>query len=456
MTVRFKPRHGLAAVILAVSGGAHAQSTSVLTGPAAYGDWTTDRPGVTRKIGPGDLPAPNPAGSARSNARVVERPEGAQPEVPAGFTVAEYGPRLEGPRTLNIAPNGDIFVAETRAGRIKVLRPAADGSGPASMETFAEGLTGPFGVAFYPAETPQWVYVAENNAVKRFAYRVGDMKAGSAPETVVAQLSAGAGGHSTRDIAFTADGARMLVSIGSQSNFAQGQVPAKTPEELAAFERDSGLGAAWGVETGRAAVISFTPEGKDRKPFATGLRNCVGLERNPATGDVYCAVNERDALGDDLVPDYVTRVKEGAFYGWPWYYIGDHEEPRLAGQRPDLKGKVSTPDVLFQAHSAAINTAFYPASASGPGAFPADYRGDAFVTLHGSWNRASRTGYKVVRVRLNDGVPTGEYQDFVTGFVVDAQSVWGRPSGVAVLQDGSLLFTDDASGRLWRVAYTGR
>lgn len=443
---------------LASGCGAAAQpsSGSVLTGAAAFGDWTEDKPGVTRKIGAGDLPQPGATPSANGFPRAGARPAGAIPQVPAGFAIAEYDVKLEGPRTLTVAPNGDVFVAETRAGRIKVIRPAAGGTAPASIETFAEGLNGPFGVAFYPASNPQWVYVAENNAVKRFPYRAGEMKAGGAAETVVASLAASTGGHSTRDIAFTADGARMLVSIGSQSNFAEGQVPAKSPAELAAFERANGLGAAWGNETGRAAVISFTPEGKDRKPFATGIRNCVGLERNPATGDVYCSVNERDALGDNLVPDYLTRVQEGKFYGWPWYYIGDHEEPRLAGQRPDLKGKVTVPDVLFQAHSAAINTAFYPAGASGAGAFPADYRGDAFVTLHGSWNRSARTGYKVVRAKLRAGVPTGEYQDFVTGFVIDNASVWGRPSGIAVLNDGSLLFTDDTGNTVWRVTYTGR
>jgi glucose/arabinose dehydrogenase len=452
MTVRLKPAHGFVAVILAFAGAAHAQSGPTLSGPTAFGDWTADKPGVMRKIGPNDLP--DPAASVKSYARMAERPADARLQVPPGFSVTQYGEALEGPRTLTVAPNGDVFVAETVAGRIRVMRPAANGAGPASVETFAEGLDAPFGVAFYPAVNPQWVYVAENNAVKRFAYRAGDMKASAAAQVVVAQLSASAGGHTTRDLAFSADGKRMLVSIGSQSNF--GRISSRPPEDVAAFERDNGLGAAWGGDIGRASVISFTPEGKDREPFATGIRNCVNLERNPSTGDFYCSVNERDGLGDNLVPDYFSRVKEGAFYGWPWYYIGDHEEPRLAGQRPDLKGKVTTPDVLFQAHSAPINAVFYPANASGPGAFPADYRGDAFVTLHGSENRSSRTGHKVVRVRMKDGAPTGEYEDFVTGFVLDTVNVWGRPAGIAVLNDGSLLFTDDVGGRLWRVAYTGR
>lgn len=453
MTGRLKPAHGVAAVILLFAAAAHAEPAPVLTGAAAFGDWTADKPGVTRKIRPEDLPAP--AQSVKSYFKLAERPAGAQLQVPPGFTVTEYGQALEGPRNLTVAPNGDIFVVETRMGRIQVLRPAGDGSAPASVETFVADLDAPFGLAFYPTADPQWIYVAENNAIKRFAYRSGDVKARAAPEVVVAQLSASTGGHTTRDLAFTADGTRMLVSIGSQSNIPRIIAP-KTVEEIAAFERENGLGAAWGPETGRATVVSFTPDGKDRKPVATGIRNCVDLERSPATGDFYCTVNERDALGDNLAPDYFSRVKQGGFYGWPWYYIGDHEDPRLAGQRADLKGKITTPDVLFQAHSAPINAAFYPVGASGPGAFPAEYHGDAFVTLHGSENRASRTGHKVVRVKMKDGVPTGEYQDFVTGFVLDNDNVWGRPTGIAVLNDGSLLFTDDVGGRLWRVAYTGQ
>jgi len=454
MTGRLTSAVGFAAILAALAGGACAQSAApVLSGPAALGDWTTDKPGVTRRISPNDLPAPNPSESIKIYPKVAEPWPATPLRVPPGFTVAEYGEPLEGPRTLHVAPNGDVFVAETRTGRIRVLRPGGSGSAPASVETFAEGLDAPFGVAFYPAVNPQWVYVAENNAVKRFANRAGDMKASAAAQVVVAPLSSRTGGHTTRDLAFTADGKRMLVAIGSQSNVPR--VTARS-EDAAAFERENGLGAAGGTETGRANVISFTPDGKDRKPFATGIRNCVDLERNPATGDFYCTVNERDALGNNLVPDYFSRVKEGGFYGWPWYYIGDHAEPRLAGQRPDLADKVTTPDVLFQSHSAPIGMVFYPANAAGSAAFPAEYRGDAFVALHGSQNRSSRTGHKVVRIKLKDGVPTGEYQDFVTGLVLDTNTVLGRPSGIAVLNDGSLLFSDDVGGRLWRVAYTGR
>lgn len=455
MRGRLKPGHAIALAALFFSGAALAQSSgAVLTGADAYGDWTADKPGLTRLIRPGDMPAPNPAESTKVYPKVTEEQARGKLQVPPGFTVTQYGQPLDGPRTLTVAPNGDIFVAETRFGRIEVLRPDANGSAPASVETFAQDLEAPFGVAFYPADNPQWVYVAENNAIKRFAYRSGDLKARAAPETVVAPLSATTGGHTTRDIAFTADGARMLVAIGSQSN-----VPRMTPSvpDLAAYERENGLGASAGAETGRAVVISFTPDGKDRKPFAAGIRNCVDLERGPATGDFYCTVNERDALGNNLVPDYFSRVKEGGFYGWPWYYIsGDHEEPRLPGHRPDLKDKVTTPDVLFQSHSAPIAVAFYPSSGSGTGAFPQAYRGDAFVALHGSQNRSMRTGHKVVRILMKDGVPTGEYQDFVTGFVLDNDTVLGRPSGVAVMKDGSLLVSDDVGGRIWRVTYTGR
>lgn len=450
------PAITLAVAAVMTAAMACAQNAAVLKGAAAFGDYSSDKPGLTRHISAADLPAPNSAESVRNTSQVDARPQGAMPLAPPGFSVSEYTDQLQNPRTLRVAPNGDVFVAESNAGRVRVLRPGTGGK-PAAMEVFAEGLRRPFGINFFPpGNDPQWVYVGENNEVKRYPYRSGDLKARAAAETVIAPLTDTSGGHATRDIVFTRDGSRLLVSVGSQSNYAEGLMQAKGPAELAAWEKQHGLGASWGAETDRATVLSYTPDGKDRRVFATGIRNCVGLARNPATGDIYCATNERDALGHDLVPDYLSRVREGQFFGWPWYYIGSNEEPRLAGQRPDLKGKVTVPDVLFQAHSAALHTAFYPVQASGGSAFPADYRGDAFVTLHGSWNRAPRTGYKVVRVKLRNGIPTGEYQDFVTGFVIDAQKVWGRPVGVAVLQDGSLLFSDDGGNRIWRVSYTGQ
>jgi len=455
MIVRKKASLAIAVAVYVVAAAGATPSAPVLTGSAAFGDFTADRPGVVRHIRPGDLPAPGNAERAIGFPQMVLRPEGVQLQTLPGFSVAEYGSGFTGPRYLTVAPNGDVFVAEQNAGKVKVLRPGANGAAP-TVETFAENIRGVFGVALYPATDPQWVYVAESNSIKRFAYRTGDMKASGAPETVIATLAASTGGHVTRDIAFTQDGSRMLVSIGSQGNLPQGQEPARTPEELAAFEQANGVGAAWGNDTGRAGVISFTPTGQDRRSFANGLRNCVALERNPINNDFYCSVNERDGMGDRLVPDYFTRVREGAFYGWPWYYIGANAEPRIATARADLATKVATPDVLFQAHSAAVGSAFYPANIAGPSAFPTQYRGDAFVTLHGSWNHSSRTGYKVVRVRMNNGVPTGEYEDFVTGFVAAGGAVWGRPSGIAVMNDGSLLFTDPEGNKLWRVTHGGQ
>ena len=190
----------------------------------------------------------------------------------------------------------------------------------------------------------------------------------------------------------------------------------------------------------------FDPEGKTVRNYATGLRNCSGLAMRPGTDDLWCVGNERDHLGDNVPPDYLTRVQDGGFYGWPWYYIGDNEDPRLKGKRPDLKGEVRVPDVLIQPHSSALSVAFYDADA-----FPSEYRGDAFVALHGSWNRPMRTGYKVIRVLMEDGRPTGEYEDFMTGFVVDNDRVWGRPAGVAVTRDGALLVSDDGNGTIFRV-----
>jgi glucose/arabinose dehydrogenase len=348
---------------------------------------------------------------------------------------------LSGPRIIRVAPNGDIFVAETRAGRIRVFR-AADGADKSTNhETFASGLHGPFGIAFFPSgDNPQWVYVANADSVVRFPYRSGDLKASGRPETVVARLAA-VYGHSTRDIVFTPDNKRMLVSVGSASNVAEGIN--QPPPELA--QQPPGL--AWGSETDRAAVLAFDPDGKHRRVFATGIRNCVGLAMQP-NGTVWCSTNERDGLGDDLVPDYVTRVQEDAFYGWPWFYIGDHQDPRHRGARPDLKGKITVPDVLVQAHSASMQLVFYDGTS-----FPAEYRGDAFAAQHGSWNRSKRTGYKIIRVRLKDGVPTGEYEDFVTGFVINDNEVWGRPVGVAVARDGSLLISEDGNGTIWRITH---
>jgi glucose/arabinose dehydrogenase len=425
-------------------------TSRVLTGAAAFGDWRSDAPGVRHRIDVADLPAPFATPSAGNSPRVVHRPAGTLPAAPPGFGVTLFASGLDNPRLLRVAPNGDTFVAESAPGRIRVLR-ASDGSLQAEREdVFAAGLDGPFGIAFYPqGPNPEWVYVAENNAVVRFPYRNGDLRARGPAETVVAALARTSGGHVTRDIVFSPDGTRMFVSVGSASNVAEGMAT-RSVEAAQAWEAAHGLGAAWGDEEGRADILVFNPSGKDGRTFATGLRNCVGMAMQPATGALWCSTNERDGLGDDLVPDYVTRVREGAFYGWPWYYLGNHEEPRLRGQRPDLAGRATVPDVLIQPHSASLQMAFYDAAA-----FPAGFRG-AFASEHGSWNRAKRTGYKVIRIVLDgDGAPTGEYEDFLTGFVINDSTVWGRPVGVTVAQDGALFVSEDGNGTIWRVAYTG-
>lgn len=435
----------LAALALTLVLAARAEPAR-LEGKDAFGSWRIDKPGTIRLIRPRDLPAPGATHSSANFPHIVPRPAGAAPQVPPGFEIAEFASGLSGPRIIRVAPNGDIFVAETHAGRIRVLRAADGAARPSENVIFASGLDRPFGIAFYPnGDNPRWVYVANSESVVRFPYHPGDLKAAGAAEIVVPSLPRGYG-HSTRDIVFTPDNARMLVSVGSASNDAEGM--GEPPGGQEQWISKQPLGAAWGEETDRAAVLVFDPEGKNKKLFATGIRNCVGLAIQPATGLPWCSTNERDGLGDDLVPDYVTRVREGATYGWPWYYIGGHEDPHHAGQRRDLKDKVAIPDVLIEAHSASLGLTFYEGAN-----FPPEYRGDAFAAEHGSWNRSKRTGYKIVRIRLKDGVPTGEYEDFVTGFVANDSEVWGRPVGVAVAHDGALLISEDGNGTIWRISH---
>jgi glucose/arabinose dehydrogenase len=441
------PKRSMAAItsgflLIASSGVATAQ---LREGTDAFGDWRLDKPGTTRLITPKDLPEPGATPSAANVSRVVARPANANLRVPPGFKIELFVEGLSDPRILRVAPNGDIFVAETRGGRIRVLRATDGASKPDANEVYAGGLNRPFGIAFFPnGDDPQWVYVANTDGILRFPYHSGDLKASGPPETVAANLPRG--GHSTRDIVFTPDNTRMLVSVGSASNVGEGM--GRPQGGLEAWAGEHPLGAVWGYETGRAAVLAFDPDGKNQKLFATGIRNCVGLAIQPRTGTPWCSTNERDGLGDDLVPDYVTRVRENAFYGWPWFYIGGHPDPRHAGERPDIKDKVTIPDVLLQAHSASLGLTFYQGSS-----FPLEYRGDAFAAEHGSWNRSKRTGYKVVRIRMKDGVPTGEYEDFLTGFVIDDSNVWGRPVGVAVAHDGALLVSEDGNGTIWRVSH---
>ena len=408
-------RAALLALLLSTS--AHA---ATLTGVGAYGDWMIDAPGVVRHITPDSMPPPYATVSAHGSPSVVAQPAGASLRVPPGFEVSLLARGLTRPRTLRVAPNGDVFAAESNAGRIVVLRP-----GDATPHVFATGLDYPFGMAFPPGPSPRFIYVAEESRVVRFPYQ-GDLTASGKAEVVVPHLPEG--GHVSRDIAFSPDGTQMFVSVGSATN----------------------AGIDMQRERDRADVLVFDANGGNGHVFATGLRNCSGEAMQPGSGTLWCAVNERDGLGDDLPPDFATSVRENAFYGWPWYYIGDHDDPRLSGQRPDLAGRTALPDVLIQPHSAPLGITFYDGSQ-----FPAEYRGDAFVTLHGSWNRAKRTGYKVIRLRFANGKPTGEYEDFLTGFVVSDQAVWGRPVGVAVAKDGSLLVSEDGNSTIWRVTYRG-
>jgi hypothetical protein len=416
-------------------------------------DWKNDAPGRAHRLDVAALPAPFATPSAADFPRIVEKPASAEPKLPAGFKIAVFTRDVNKPRIMRMAPNGDVFVTETGAGRIKVLKPSADNASVASSSTFAEGLTQPFGLQFYPSgANPEWLYVAENNRVVRYRYKVGDAKASGKPEVVVPQLASTGGGHYTRDLAFSLDGKRMFVSVGSASNVAE-DMPKKSADEIKAWEAQHGLGAAWGPEENRADVLVFDVGSNKGKPFATGIRNCVALTVQPGSGDVWCTTNERDALGDNLVPDYSTRVKEGAFYGWPWYYFGDHEDPRHAGERPDLKGKITVPDVPYQAHSAAVGFTFYTAT-NGASAFPSEYVGDAFAVFHGSWNRSSRTGHKVVRVPMKDGKPTGEYVDFLVGFINADGKPWARPSEIMQARDGSLLLGDDDGNVIYRISYS--
>ena len=435
----------LASVVLVTT--VHADDQPLLRGSAAFGDWQTSAPGVRRLITPSDLPQPFATRSFASPADIVPIPAGAAPKVPAGFTASLFARDLAGPRTMAVAPNGDVFVAESGGGRIRVLR-AAEGAATATVDSiFAGGFNYPYGLAFYPpGPNPTHLYVAQHNRILRIPYKDGDLKAAWPPETIVARLPSG--GHSTRSLAFSPDGKTLYVAIGSATNVAQGLDPL-SPDEITKFEAEHGLGAAWGPEVDRAVVLAFDPDGGNRRTFATGIRNCSGLAVD-GTGAVWCATNERDGLGDDLPPDYLSRIGEGKFYGWPWYYVGANQDPRHEGARPDLADKITVPDVLIQPHSAPLNIAFYQG-----GMFPEAYRGDGFATLHGSWNRGHRTGYKVVRVLMKDGVPTGEYEDFATGFLSSEELVWGRPVEVAVAKDGALLISEDGNDTIWRISYKG-
>ncbi|HEX9161346.1 MAG TPA: sorbosone dehydrogenase family protein [Thermoanaerobaculia bacterium] len=365
------------------------------------------------------LPQPYATPSAGNPPIMRGRPKDAALHVPPGFTVTLWASGFDDPRNMISAPNGDIFVAEPGGSKITVLR----GGRPDQRVTFASGLRDPFGLAFHGG----WLYVGGVDELVRFSYQPGQIRAAGKPQHV-ADLPGG--GHSTRNVIFNRDGTKLYVSVGSRSNVSD---ESATPM--------------------RAAITEMNPDGSGAHIFASGLRNPVGLSWNPVTGALWTAVNERDGLGDDLVPDYVTDIRAGAFYGWPFSYLGKTPDPRRRGERADLVAKAIPPSVLLQAHSAALGIAFYTGSM-----FPAHYRNGLFIAMHGSWNRAERTGYKVAFVPFTEGRASTAYEDFVAGWAPDPYShfVWGRPVGLLVMRDGSLLVSDDGAGAIWRISYTGQ
>jgi len=399
--------------------------------PLPFTDFRFEMPAAVHKITVDELPAPYATSSAGNAPTLVARPADAWPKAPNGFKVQLYADGLAAPRVIHVAPNGDVFVAESDGGRIRAFRGLnADGK-PELSEVFAAKLNRPYGIAFYPpGPDPKWIYVGDTDSVVRFPYRSGDLRA-TGDATHVLDLPHGSG-HWTRDVVFSADGKSLFVAVGSGSNVSD---PDTTP-----------------AEKNRADILAFDPDGSHMRVYASGIRNPSGLAIDPRTGRLWAAVNERDGLGDDLVPDYITSVREHGFYGWPWWYMGPHQDPRHLGKHPELRERVITPDVLLQPHNAPLQIAFYQGQQ-----FPDEYRGDLFASEHGSWNKSVRTGYEVIRVPLHQsGTTSGKYEDFLTGFVLPNGQVWGRPVGVTTAADGSLLVTDDGSNSIWRISYVGQ
>ena len=380
-------------------------------------------PGQRFHIDPATLPKPYATDSAFNEATIVAKPANPYFHMPSGFSVNEFAGGLNDPRWLAIAPNGDVFVTLPDDNKIMLLRDG-DGDGKAELQSvFAKGFSRPHGLAFHDG----YLYVGDVNRVWRIAWQPGDAKARAAPEPVTDTGVFGeASGHWTRNLVFTPDGKRFIVTVGSVENIGAHDPPV------------------------RATLQSFAANGHDQQTLATGLRNPVGIAYRPGSNDLYVVVNERDGMGDNLVPDFLTRITPGGFYGWPYSYIGQHVQPGMPAH-PALVARAIMPDLLFQSHSAPLGLAFYDGAM-----FPAEYRGNAFVALHGSWNAGNPTGYKVVRVPFENGKPADYYENFLTGFWTAGHQpakVWGRPVALAVAKDGSLLLSDDASGTIWRISY---
>ena len=364
------------------------------------------------------LPAPFATNSAGNGPDKVKPPAGFLPTVPTGFRLTVFAANFKRPRWLTVAPNGDIFLADTGAGEIVVLRDPQHTGGAQEREVFADGMKRPFGIAF----REDYVYVGNMNEVVRFRYDPKTSKRLGEKEHL---LDLPSGGHDTRSLAFSADGKHLFIGVGSASNIDTGEDPL------------------------RAAVTICDPDGKNARLYATGLRNPVGLALEPVTGEIWTTVNERDELGDNLPPDYFTSLKDGGFYGWPYSYIGNNVDPRVKPQQPDLVAGAIIPDVLLGAHVAPLQFAFYTGKQ-----FPESYRGGAFVAEHGSWNRATRSGYQIAFVAFKNGKPSADPVPFMTGLVPDptGTDVSGRPVGVTVAPDGSLLVSDDGAGVVYRIS----
>lgn len=377
------------------------------------------------------LPAPYSSESVTNNSKVVGWPDGKMPTAPAGFTVTKFADELDNPRNTYVGPNDDLFVVESStkgsADRITIFQDKNNDGEYELREIFKEDLNRPYGMLVMD----NYFYIANTDGLYRFPYKAGQQKLEGEGEKIVDLPAGGYNNHWTRNLIANEDGSKIYISVGSASNNAEHGM-----EE----------------ETRRANILEINPNGSGEIIYASGLRNPVGMSWNPGTNELWTAVNERDELGNDLVPDYITSVEKGGFYGWPYSYFGQIEDPRMKGEGSDLIGRALVPDVPVGSHTASLGLTFYDGDS-----FPNEYMNGAFVGQHGSWNREKLSGYKVLFVPFADGKPAGEPQDFLTGFVSDSESseVYGRPVDVTVLPDGALLVNDDSGNILWKVTYSG-
>lgn len=370
------------------------------------------------------LPPPDLKHNAVNPSKVMGWRRKETPKAPLHFKVIKFAKDLRNGRWIYVGPNGDIFVAESMANRISIFRDTNGNGNPELREIFLSNLNKPFGMLILH----NWFYVANTDSLWRYPYKDGMTKMEAKGEKIL-DLP-GDGNHWTRNIIASPKGNKIYISVGSTSNIAENGIE---------------------KENSRAAIWQINPDGSNVKIFATGLRNPVGLGFAPGTNNLWTTVNERDFLGDDLVPDFFTEVKEGAFYGWPYSYFGNHPDPRLKGARPDLVMKAIAPDVSLGAHTASLGLVFYEKNS-----FPPKYHEGAFIAQHGSWNRSTLVGYKVIFIPFKNGRPSGFPEDFLTGFIsnINKSEVSGRPVGVAVLADGSLLVADDGGNTLWKISYS--